>query len=173
MTAPAPALHWPADETMRLATIESFVLIGRPAAAVFEFVTNASLWSHWHPATVSVLAAARPLTAGERMTETIRAGRRRLTATWTVLACEPPSLWVIAASPPQGDARIVYELRERRRAHAVLPHGELSLAPLAVDMVRPQRDALGPDPAVGTRARQPQTRTRRPRPRLRRLEYVK
>jgi hypothetical protein len=28
-----------------------------------------------------------------------------------VLACESPSLWVIAASPPGGDARIVYELR--------------------------------------------------------------
>ena len=75
-------------KTTRLATIESFVLIGRPAAAVFEFVTNASLWSHWHPATVSVLAAPRPLTVGEQMTETIRAGRRRFTATWTVLACE-------------------------------------------------------------------------------------
>ena len=111
MSAPAPALHWPPDETAPLATIESFVLIGRPAAAVFEFVTNASLWSHWHPATVSVLAAPRALTTGEQMTETIRAGRRTFTATWTVLACEPSSLWVIAASPPGGDARIVYELR--------------------------------------------------------------
>jgi hypothetical protein len=111
MSSPAPTLHWPPDEATRLATIESFVLIGRPAVAVFEFVTNASLWSHWHPATVSVLAAARPLTAGEQMTETIRAGRRMFTATWTVLACESPSLWVIAASPPGGDARIVYELR--------------------------------------------------------------
>ena len=37
--------------------------------------------------------------------------RRRFSATWTVLACEPPALWVIATSPPQGDARIVYELR--------------------------------------------------------------
>ena len=111
MSSPAPALHWPPDEETRLATIESFVLIGRPAAAVFEFVTNASLWSHWHPATVSVLAAPRPLTVGEQTTETIRAGRRMFPATWTVLACESPSLWVIAASPPGGDARIVYELR--------------------------------------------------------------
>ncbi len=41
----APTLRWPpaADEP-RLVTIESFVLIGRPAQAVFEFVTNASLW---------------------------------------------------------------------------------------------------------------------------------
>ena len=43
-------------------TIESFVLIGRPAQPVFEFVTNASLWHYWHPATASVTATPpRPL----------------------------------------------------------------------------------------------------------------
>jgi uncharacterized protein YndB with AHSA1/START domain len=108
-----PTLHWPpaADEP-RLATIESFALIGRPAAAVFEFVTNASLWHHWHPATASVRATPpRPLVRGEQVTESIRAGSRRFDATWTVLACEPPALWVIATDSPQGSARIVYELR--------------------------------------------------------------
>ena len=72
----APTLRWPpvADEP-RLATIESFVLIGRPAQAVFEFATNASLWHYWHPATAAVTATPpRPLTAGERVTESIRAG---------------------------------------------------------------------------------------------------
>ena len=117
MTAPVtsmnpPTLRWPpaADEP-RPVTIESFVLIGRPADKVFEFVTNASLWTHWHPATESVVAPPRPLKPGEQMMESIRAGRRRFSATWTVLACEPPALWVIASSPPEGDARIVYELR--------------------------------------------------------------
>jgi uncharacterized protein YndB with AHSA1/START domain len=110
--ADAPALHWPAATAEpRLVTIESFVLIGRPADKVFEFATNASLWTHWHPATESVVAPQRPLQPGDRVTESIRAGRRRFSATWTVLACEPPALWVIAASPPEGDARIVYELR--------------------------------------------------------------
>jgi len=109
----APLLRWPpaADEP-RLETIESFVLLGRPAKVVFEFVTNASLWHSWHPATVSVSdAPPRPLKAGDRIIESIRAGGRQFSATWTVLACEPPALWAIAASPPQGDARIVYELR--------------------------------------------------------------
>lgn len=109
----APTLRWPpvADEP-RLATIESFVLIGRPAQAVFEFATNASLWHYWHPATASVSATPpRPLAVGERVTESIRAGGRRFDATWTVLVCEPPSLWVIATDTPQGDSRIVYELR--------------------------------------------------------------
>jgi uncharacterized protein YndB with AHSA1/START domain len=107
-----PTLRWPAAAAdPRLVTIESFVLIGRPADKVFDFATNASLWTHWHPATESVAAPARPLRRGDRAVESIRAGRRRLSATWTVLACEPPALWVIAASPPEGDARIVYELR--------------------------------------------------------------
>jgi uncharacterized protein YndB with AHSA1/START domain len=87
------------------------VLIARPANRVFDFVTNASLWSHWHPATEAVLAPARPLGSGEKVTESVRAGRVRFSATWTVLACEAPALWVIAASPPQGDARIAYEVR--------------------------------------------------------------
>jgi hypothetical protein len=108
---PPPALAWPPPEGERLVTIESFALIRRPTDAVFEFVTNASLWTHWHPATESVVAPRRPLKAGEQMLESIRAGRRRFSATWTVLACEPSALWVIAASPPEGDARIVYELR--------------------------------------------------------------
>lgn len=109
----APTLRWPpaADEP-RLATIESFVLIRRPARAVFEFVTNASLWHFWHPATASVSATPlRPLGVGERVTESIRAGAWGFPATWTVLACEPAALWVIATDTPQGDARIVYELR--------------------------------------------------------------
>ena len=109
----APTLRWPpAGDEPRLVTIESFVLLRRPAQAVFEFVTNASLWHYWHPATASVTATPpRPLAMGEQVTESIRAGRRRFQATWTVLACEPTALWVIATDTLQGDARIVYELR--------------------------------------------------------------
>lgn len=92
--------------------IESFELIRRPAATVFEFVTNASLWRHWHPATIAVTnTPPRPLRVGEHATASIRAGGRRFSATWTVLACEAPTLWVIATSTSLGDARIVYELR--------------------------------------------------------------
>ena len=111
-TAPTPpALPWPPAAGERLVTIESFALIGRPIDAVYDFAANASLWGHWHPATLSVVAPPRPLRTGEQALETIRAGKRRFSATWTVLAAEPPNLWVIAASPPEGDARIVYELR--------------------------------------------------------------
>jgi uncharacterized protein YndB with AHSA1/START domain len=110
-SASRPALGWPAAGGERVTTIESFALIGRPIEAVFAFATNASLWSSWHPATEAVTAPLRPLGVGEQARESIRAGRWRFAATWTVLACEPPALWVIATSPPQGEARIVYELR--------------------------------------------------------------
>jgi len=117
LNQPAAPVHtslgWPpAAGEPPLATIESFVLIARPASTVFEFVTNASLWHYWHPATVAVSATPlRPLQRGERVTESIRVGSRRFTATWTVVACEPTVLWVIVTETPQGDARIVYELR--------------------------------------------------------------
>jgi hypothetical protein len=75
-------------------------------------VTNASLWHYWHPATASVSdTPPRPLVAGEQVTESIRSGGRRFSARWTVLACEPPALWVIATTTAQGESRIVYELR--------------------------------------------------------------
>jgi uncharacterized protein YndB with AHSA1/START domain len=109
----APNLRWPpASDEPRLVEIESFVLIRRPAEAVFEFVTNASLWHYWHPATASVSdTPPRPLIAGDQVTESIRAGGRRFSARWTVLACEPPALWVITTATAQGESRIVYELR--------------------------------------------------------------
>jgi hypothetical protein len=113
VTRHLPELQWPprADEP-RLVSIEGGVLINRPIAAVFYFATNASLWSSWHPATAGVSATPRrPLVAGETVTEAIRAGGRRFSATWTVLACDSPTLWVIATRTAQGDARIVYELR--------------------------------------------------------------
>jgi uncharacterized protein YndB with AHSA1/START domain len=111
-SALAPTLRWPpAPDEPPLVTIESAALIRRPIAAVFNFATNASLWTSWHPATAAVTATPRrPLAAGETVTETIRAGGYRFEATWHVLACEPPTRWVIATAARNGDARIVYEL---------------------------------------------------------------
>ena len=112
-TVQLPLLSWPpAAGEPALVTVESAALIRRPIAAVFNFATNASLWSSWHPATAAVTATPRrPLTRGEAVTETIRVGRGyRFDTRWTVLACEPPSRWVIATAARNGDARIVYEL---------------------------------------------------------------
>lgn len=108
-----PTLRWPpaADEP-RLAKIETGIVIARPAGVVFAFATNASLWHSWHPATEAVSGVEnRPLVVGDTVTESIRAAGRRFSATWTVLACEAPRLWVIATHTGEGDARIVYEVR--------------------------------------------------------------
>ena len=50
-----------------------------------------------------------------------------------MLACEPPHCGS-SRRTPQGDARIVYELRGDGDTDALLPHAFVSLAPLAVDM---------------------------------------
>lgn len=91
--------------------IETGTLIRRPAEAAFSFATHAALWPKWHPATAGVSNVAdRPLVTGDTVTEAIRAGSRRLSATWRVLACDAPSMWVIATHTDEGDARIVYEI---------------------------------------------------------------
>jgi len=91
--------------------IETAIVIARAPARVFEFVTTAARWHEWHPATVAVREAPdRPLTTGETMVETIAALGRRFYARWTVRACEPPRLWVIATTSADGDARVVYRL---------------------------------------------------------------
>jgi hypothetical protein len=107
-----PRLQWPPEPgEPALVTIETAVLIKRPPGAVFSFATNAALWPSWHPATASVSATPRrPLAHGETVTESIRTGLSRFAATWTVVACEPPTLWVIATATRAGDARIVYRL---------------------------------------------------------------
>jgi uncharacterized protein YndB with AHSA1/START domain len=108
-----PTLRWPpvADEP-RLVRIETGIVIARPAEVVFAFATNASLWHYWHPATEAVSGVEnRPLVVGDKVTESICAGGRRFSATWTVLACDAPALWVIATDTGEGDARIVYDLR--------------------------------------------------------------
>jgi hypothetical protein len=111
-SAPRPLLAWPpAPDEPALVTIDSAALIRRPIGAVFNFATNASLWTSWHPATAAVTATPRrPLMQGETVRETIRVGAFRFDTTWTVLASEPPSRWVIATAARNGDARIVYEL---------------------------------------------------------------
>ena len=105
-------LRWPpVPGEPELVTVETQVRIERPVDAVFDFATDASLWYRWHPATRAVSnTVPRPLRVGEQVTESIRAGGRSFDATWTVLACKPPRLWVIATATGQGDSRIIYEL---------------------------------------------------------------
>lgn len=104
---PRPALAAAQD----LIRIDTEVLIEEQPARVHAYASNASRWHEWHPATRSVEALPdRPLSMGESIVEHIRAGGRRFTATWTVIACEPPLVWMIATDTAQGLARITYTL---------------------------------------------------------------
>jgi uncharacterized protein YndB with AHSA1/START domain len=78
---------------------------------VFDFVTNASQWKRWHPATHAVRGVPeRPLVRGETMVEHIKAAHRSFEATWTVTACEPGALWRIETGTPYGASILTYRL---------------------------------------------------------------
>ncbi len=104
--------RWPPDANDPTAVrIETGTEIACALERAFDFVTNASLWHTWHPATASVRGVpSRPLVTGDTMLESIRAVGRRFDALWTVLACERPRLWVISTSTENGAARIAYRL---------------------------------------------------------------
>ena len=79
---------------------------------LFDFVTNASQWKRWHPATHAVRGVPeRPLVLGETMVEHIKAAHRSFEATWTVTACEPGSLWRIETATPYGASILTYRMK--------------------------------------------------------------
>jgi uncharacterized protein YndB with AHSA1/START domain len=85
--------------------------LAAPPARVFDFVTNAAQWRRWHPATHSVRGCPdRPLALGEKVIERIQAAHREFDAEWTVVACEPPTLWRLHTSTPLGASVLTYRL---------------------------------------------------------------
>jgi hypothetical protein len=93
------------------------VEIGCSPARLFDFVTNASQWHRWHPATHAVRNVPdRALVLGETMVEHIKAAHRNFEATWTVTACEHPALWRIATATPLGASIVTYRLRPAQDA---------------------------------------------------------
>jgi hypothetical protein len=106
-------LGWPSRDVAptRFERVETEVRIRRPAQEIFDYVTAPVLWHTWHPATARVRdVAGRPLVTGETVVESIVVAWRRAEVRWTVLACEPPQLWVIATDNESGAARIVYRV---------------------------------------------------------------
>jgi hypothetical protein len=79
---------------------------------LYDFVTNASQWQRWHPATHAVRGVPdRPLALGETMVEHIKAAHRSFEATWTVTACEPGALWRIETGTPYGASILTYRMK--------------------------------------------------------------
>jgi uncharacterized protein YndB with AHSA1/START domain len=83
------------------------VQIKRPAEEVFDFVTTASNWPKWHPATVSVSGAVSlPAQEGETIAEKVKYGIARDTFPWEVMECQPPQRWVIRAASNRHRQRV-------------------------------------------------------------------
>lgn len=76
--------------------IRTVVVIARPPAVVFDYVSTPANWPSWHPSSLGVSGATdHPLAPGERVNEIYLVSGRHGLVTWTVTARRHPSLWVI------------------------------------------------------------------------------
>ncbi len=76
--------------------IHTSVVIRRPAAEVFDYVTTPANWPSWHPSSVAVSGATdHPLQVGEQTTEDFLVAGRRGQAHWSVTLREVPRRWTI------------------------------------------------------------------------------
>ncbi len=99
----------PSSHGGQLCRIDNEIDIALPPVDAFDFVTTPTLWSLWNPSTESVVdTPERPLMYGEMAYETVRLGRHRIVAEWTVIACEVGQLWSIATHNRLGEARITH-----------------------------------------------------------------
>ncbi len=76
--------------------IQNEVVIARPPAAVFDYVSTPANWPAWHPSSLGVAGATdHTLQPGERVTETFVVAGRSGVVVWTVTKSEPPRTWRI------------------------------------------------------------------------------
>lgn len=76
--------------------IDNVVVITKPPAVVFDYVTTPANWPKWHPSSVAVRGdTAHSLAVGEQVTEDFVVAGRRGTAVWTVRDREVPYRWSI------------------------------------------------------------------------------
>ena len=97
-----------------MTVIVSEIVIRRPAAAVFDYVTTPAHWLIWHPSSVALRGATdHSLTVGEDVTEDFHVAGRTGSVTWKVIARESPGRWAIAGSVAAGGSgTITYTLRD-------------------------------------------------------------
>ncbi len=74
--------------------IHNEVVIARPPAAVFDYVSTPANWPAWHPSSLGVAGATdHTLQPGERVTETFVVAGHSGVVVWTVTKSEPPRTW--------------------------------------------------------------------------------
>jgi uncharacterized protein YndB with AHSA1/START domain len=97
-----------------MTTIVTEIVIRRPAAAVFDYVTTPANWLMWHPSSVALHGATdHSLAVGEDVTEDFQVAGHTGSVTWKVISRESPGRWAIAgAVAAGGSGTITYTLRD-------------------------------------------------------------
>lgn len=79
-----------------MSEIVSTVVINRPVAKVFDYVTTPANWLAWHPSSVRVSGATdHSLEVGEQVQEDFIVAGRAGGIVWTVIEREAPTGWAI------------------------------------------------------------------------------
>lgn len=76
--------------------VHSKIVIDRPPATVFDYVTTPANWLAWHPSSVSVSGATdHSLEVGEQVQEDFVVAGRAGSIVWTVIERNAPTAWAI------------------------------------------------------------------------------
>lgn len=103
----------PLDKTWQ---IQNEVVIDKPVAMVYDYVTTAGNWSKWHPSSLNVTAVKGDISksgdVGDQIREAVRVAGRRGEVVWTVTRKEAPRIWRIATTLEHGriESAITYDL---------------------------------------------------------------
>jgi uncharacterized protein YndB with AHSA1/START domain len=101
-----------------MTTIVSEILIGKPVAVVFDYVTTPAHWLAWHPSSVALRGATdHSLHIGEEVTEDFRVAGRTGSVTWKVIARERPTRWAIAGNVAGGGSGTITYTLSQTGAH--------------------------------------------------------
>ena len=81
----------------KTSTVQHQILIKRPLAEVYEYVTTPGNWPDWHPSSLGVSGQTdHSLEVGEKVTEAFRVVGREGEVVWTVTEKETPIRWKIS-----------------------------------------------------------------------------
>ncbi len=115
----AVVLRLPNNGRMQEHTLENEILIHRPPAAVYGYVTQPWRWHEWHPASESATPSAHALVTGDRFEEEVSMRpiawlpwRKRSHLRWVVIHTESPLVWEVHGSSPTIDVRVRYQMVE-------------------------------------------------------------
>jgi len=88
------------------------VVIERPIAAVFDYVSTPAHWLVWHPSSLGLHGATdHSLQVGEEVIEDFRVAGRKGSVTWRVIERISPTRWAIAGKVAGGgEGTITYSL---------------------------------------------------------------